>query len=82
MCTKELQSIINITLSGIATGLGIGGIRASKNTVDNFITNNEATRFISHFDAKRELQQSVIVNFLRRGLRLGVKLGTFCFIFR
>lgn len=82
MCTKELQSIINITLSGIAIGLGMGGISATKNTVDNFITNNEATRFISHFDAKRALQHSIIVNFLRKGARLGAKLGTFCFIFR
>lgn len=82
MFTKELQSIINITLSGFVVGLVGGGIAASKNTVENFITNNEATRFISHFDAKRELQYSVFVNFLRKGARLGVKLGTFCFIFR
>lgn len=80
--TKELQSIINITLSGIAIGVSLGGMSATKNTVDNFITNNEATRFISHFDARRALQQSIVVNFLRKGAGLGAKLGIFCFIFR
>lgn len=79
--TKELQSIINITLSGATIGLALGGMSGTKTTVDNFITNNEATRFISHFDAKRSLQQSVIVSFLKKGSRLGAKLGTFCFIF-
>lgn len=82
MFTKELQSIMNVTLSGIAVGLGVGGMIATKNTVNNFIMNNEATRFISHFDAKRDLQHTVAVNFLKKGGRLAAKLGTFCFIFR
>ncbi|XP_071573996.1 complex I assembly factor TIMMDC1, mitochondrial [Temnothorax nylanderi] len=81
MPTKELQSITNITLSGIVIGTAIGGMGVTKDTVNNFIANNEATRFISHFDAKRDLQQSVLVNFLRKGGRLGAKLGTFCFLF-
>lgn len=82
MYTKELQSVINITLSGIAVGLAIGGISATKNTVDDFITTNEATRFMSHFDAKQSLHYKVIVNFLKKGGRLGAKLGIFCFIYR
>ncbi|XP_012536165.1 RPII140-upstream gene protein [Monomorium pharaonis] len=79
--TKELQSIINVTLSGVAIGLAIGGIGATRNTVDDFITTNEATRFSSHFDAKRSLQHRIAVNFLKKGARLGAKLGIFCFIF-
>lgn len=79
--TKELQSIINITISGLVIGVGIGGMSASRNTVDNFIANNEASRFINHVDAKRELQHTVVVNFLRKGGRLGAKLGMFCLIF-
>lgn len=82
MFTKELQSIINVTLSGFAAGLGIGGVSATRNTVDNFISNNEATRFLSQYDAKRSLQHLIAINFLKKGGRLGAKLGTFCFIFR
>jgi len=82
MFTKELQSIVNMTVSGFTIGLALGGMSATKNTVNNFIMNNEATRFISHFDAKRSLQHSIVVNFLKKGARLGTKLGIFCFIFR
>lgn len=80
--TKELQSIMNMTLSGFVIGGGIAGIGATKNTVDNFIMNNEATRFTSHFDAKRSLQHMITVNFLKKGMRFGTKLAMFCFIFR
>lgn len=63
-------------------GLVWGGLTASKNTVDNFISHNEATKFISHFDAKWHLQQAVSTNFIRKGTRLGGKLALFCCIFR
>ncbi|XP_050452895.1 RPII140-upstream gene protein isoform X3 [Cataglyphis hispanica] len=79
--TKELTSIINITISGTVIGTVLGGMNATKNTVDNFISNNEATKFTSHFDAKWHLQQAVTVNFIRRGARMGAKLGLFCCIF-
>lgn len=79
--TKELSSIINVTLSGSVVGIVLGGMSATKNTVDNFISNNEATKFISHFDAKWHLQQAVSVNFIRKGVRMGAKLGLFCCIF-
>ncbi|KYN10586.1 hypothetical protein ALC57_17191 [Trachymyrmex cornetzi] len=79
--SKELQSIINITVSGFGIGLAIAGTSSTKTTIDNFIMNNEATRFISHSDAKYSLQQSVVTNFLKKGGRYGIKLGTFCFIF-
>ncbi|EFN75045.1 RPII140-upstream gene protein [Camponotus floridanus] len=79
--TKELTSIINITLSGGMFGMVLGGVTASKNTVDNFISNNEATKFISHFDAKWHLQQAVVTNFIRKGSRMGGKLALFCCIF-
>jgi len=78
---KELQSIINITLSGAVLGFGVGGMFATKSTVDNFIQNNEATRFSSHFDAKRSLQTNVVMNVLKKGGRIGGKLGLFCFLF-
>ncbi|KYQ46556.1 hypothetical protein ALC60_14487 [Trachymyrmex zeteki] len=79
--TKEIQSIINITLSGFAIGLVMAGTSSTKATVNNFIMQNEASRFTSHFDAKRNLQQLVVVNFLKKGGRYGMKLGTFCFLF-
>jgi len=78
---KELQSTVNVTLSGFAIGLAVGGITAMRNTVETFISNNEATRFPSHFDAKRSLQNAVTVSFLKSGLKLGTKVGIFCFIF-
>ncbi|XP_012221112.1 RPII140-upstream gene protein [Linepithema humile] len=81
MFTKELQSIINVTLSGVVLGAFLGGTNATKNTVDNFITNNEATRFLNQFDAKRHLQQAVSVNFIRKGAKFGGKLGLFCCMF-
>lgn len=79
--SKELTSIINITLSGTVIGIVLGGMDATRNTVDNFISSNEATKFISHFDAKWHLQQAVTKNFIRKGGRLGAKLGIFCFLF-
>lgn len=80
--SKELQSITNVTLSGIAIGTVIAGISTSKHVVNNFIETNEATRFTSHFDAKRELQDRVTVNFLKKGGKFGLKVGLFCFLFR
>lgn len=82
MFTKELQSIINLTLSGGIIGTIIGGMSGTKNTVDNFIANNEATRFASQFDAKRHLQQAVTVNFIKKGAKFGGKLALFCFMFK
>ncbi|XP_018355691.1 PREDICTED: RPII140-upstream gene protein, partial [Trachymyrmex septentrionalis] len=79
--SKELQSIINITVSGFAVGLVMGGMSSSKTTINNFIMNNEATRFTSHFDAKESLQRLVVTNFLKKGGRYGTRIGTFCFIF-
>ncbi|XP_018049206.1 PREDICTED: RPII140-upstream gene protein, partial [Atta colombica] len=79
--SKELQSIINITISGFTVGLVMGGMSSAKTTINNFIMNNEATRFISHFDAKQSLQRLVVTNFLKKGGLYGTKLGTFCFIF-
>lgn len=75
-------SILNITLSGGMCGMFLGGIVASKNTVDNFISSNEATKFISHFDAKWHLQQTITTNFIKKGTRMGGKLALFCCIFR
>lgn len=60
----------------------MAGMGATKDTVNNFIMNNEATRFISHFDAKRSLQHTIALNFLKKGARVGTKVGIFCFIFR
>lgn len=80
--TKELQSIINVTISSTVVGIILGGSQSTKHTVNNFISSNEATRFTSHFDAKRHLQQIVSVNFIKQGGKLGGKLGLFCFLFR
>lgn len=63
-------------------GFGVAGMLATKSTVDNFIQNNEATRFPSHFDAKRSLQTAVVMDVLKKGGRTGGKLGLFCFLFR
>jgi len=82
MFTKELQSIINITLSGVVMGTVVAGMGVTKNTVDNFISSNEATRFINQLDAQRHLQQEVSVNFIRKGVKFGGKLGLFCCLFR
>lgn len=69
-------------MTGFVCGMGIGGILATKKTVNDFMTNNEATRFPSHFDAKKNLQQKVAENFLKSGLKIGGKLGIFSLIFR
>lgn len=78
MFTKELQSIINVTISGIVLGAVVGGISATRSTMDNFIQSNEATRFINEIDAKRHLQQAISVNFIKKGGRFAGKLGLFC----
>lgn len=80
--TKELQSILNITFTGIVAGAIIGGITHTRDSVNNFISNNEATRFTSHFDARRDLQRQVFLTFIKHGVKLARKLGIFCLMFR
>lgn len=82
MFTKELHSIINVSVTGALTGLVIGGLIESKHTVNNFISNNEASRFMNHFDARRQLQREVFLNFFTKGLKMARKLGIFCLLFR
>ncbi|EZA51339.1 RPII140-upstream gene protein [Ooceraea biroi] len=79
--TKELQSIVSVTLSGSVCGMIIGGLRTTQRTVDNFIASNEATRFDNHLHAKNSLHQKVLENFISKGGGLGIKLGFFCFMF-
>lgn len=79
--SKELQSILNITFSGIVIGAVLGGLKTTKHTVNSFIDNNEASRFHSNTHARQELSQRVMENFLRKGGKLGAKLGLFCFMF-
>ncbi|KAB7497650.1 hypothetical protein Anas_01164 [Armadillidium nasatum] len=53
----------------------VGGISTSKETYLKFVEENKTTAFISHFDAKRKLQDAMTLSLFRGGWRSGWRLS-------
>ncbi|XP_003701257.1 RPII140-upstream gene protein [Megachile rotundata] len=79
--SKEFQSILNSTTVGFVAGFFMGGIHKSRFVAEKFITENEATPFKNHYEAKRLLQYKVATALFHGGFPFAMKLGTFCFLF-
>lgn len=42
-----------------------------------FMERNQATAFASHIDAKKKIQESVVMNFCKGGWKFGWRMGVF-----
>ncbi|KAI4476967.1 hypothetical protein M0804_013147 [Polistes exclamans] len=76
--SKELQSLINFTSTAALVGIIVGGVTNTRGVAQQFIDNNEATRFYNHMDAKRSLQDKVTIAFAKGAYKFGWRLSVFC----
>lgn len=80
--TKEFQSILSATTTGLLGGFALGGILKTVDLPHNFRKEHQATKWDSAFHAKRQLHNKFALEFIKGGISLGRKLGTFCFLFQ
>jgi complex I assembly factor TIMMDC1 len=62
---------------GLFCGIMYGGFVESKKAYTNFMDRNQATAFESHVEAKKKLQESMVLSFGRGGWKLGWRIGVF-----
>ncbi|KAK2577880.1 hypothetical protein KPH14_001391 [Odynerus spinipes] len=79
--SRELQRLISFTTTAGVVGMVIGGLLHTQGTIQKFIDTNQATRFYSHYDAKKQLQLAFVKQFLKGGLKFGWKTALFSAIF-
>ncbi|XP_076757149.1 RPII140-upstream gene protein [Xylocopa sonorina] len=79
--TKEIQSIINVTIAGCSMGFVSGGLSKAGDVPLKFKQENQATLYKHKFFAHRELQSQMVIAVLKGGYRASIKLGLFCFFF-
>lgn len=79
--TQELQSILSTTSTGIFVGMLLGGLIKTRNLKENFIHENQGTKFYSKLDAQKQMQQKLLFEFMKGGVPYAGKLGMFCFMF-
>ncbi|XP_065722162.2 RPII140-upstream gene protein [Drosophila suzukii] len=75
--SSELNSIYQAGFLGFLIGAIYGGVTQSRVGYMNFMENNQATAFKSHFDAKKKLQDQFTVNFAKGGFKWGWRVGLF-----
>ncbi|XP_054016079.1 RPII140-upstream gene protein [Hylaeus anthracinus] len=80
--TKELQSVISVTMGATVGGFLLGGLLRARLIPEKFIAENQATKFQNKFDAQRQLQMKFLNEFMRGGANLAWRLGAFCFMFQ
>lgn len=54
-----------------------GGFLGSKKSYVDFMERNQATAFASHIEAKKRLQESIVINFCKGGWKFGWRMGLF-----
>jgi len=75
--SPEMNGVITTTAAGFLCGSLIGAAGASKTEYINFIDNNKASLFDSHYHAKHELQHRVTKAMMYGGFKVGWRLGLF-----
>ncbi|XP_064551060.1 RPII140-upstream gene protein [Drosophila montana] len=75
--SSELNSIYQVGFLGFLVGAIYGGVTQSRVSYINFMENNQATAFKSHFDAKKKLQDQFTVNFAKGGFKWGWRVALF-----
>ncbi|XP_033337881.2 RPII140-upstream gene protein isoform X1 [Megalopta genalis] len=80
--SNEVQSIVSATVTGVIGGFIYGGVAKTKDIPTNFIRENQATKWESTFYAKRQLHNKFALEFFKKGTRIGLSAGIFCFLFQ
>ncbi|XP_068152393.1 RPII140-upstream gene protein [Drosophila tropicalis] len=75
--SSELNSIYQAGFLGFLIGAIYGGVTQSRAGYIDFMENNQATAFKSHFDAKKKMQDQFTVNFAKGGFKWGWRVGLF-----
>lgn len=66
---------------GFFVGIMYGGIMGSRKAHVDFLERNQASTFSSHFEAKKKLQEAMVLAFGRTGWKFAWRMGVFCFMF-
>ncbi|XP_026275169.1 RPII140-upstream gene protein [Frankliniella occidentalis] len=77
----HVSVITTSTFLAAIAGFGYGGFQTSRSAYMNFMKTNQATKFDSHMEAKRRLQDRVSIGYLKGGTQLGWRTGLFAFMF-
>ncbi|KAK4875098.1 hypothetical protein RN001_011520 [Aquatica leii] len=75
--SSELHSIIQISCFSTVFGIFYGGIVYSREAYIDFMKNNQATAFTSHFDAKKKLQDAITLSFAKGAFKWSWRLTLF-----
>ncbi|XP_073951118.1 RPII140-upstream gene protein [Choristoneura fumiferana] len=82
--SPELRTVVQSGLCGVFFGACMGGFAKSRDAYLYFIENNQATIFQTTMEAKKKLQDYVMIGFAKGayhwGWRLGIFTGTFSLI--
>ncbi|KAJ8687736.1 hypothetical protein QAD02_023530 [Eretmocerus hayati] len=77
----DLLQVLHTFLTSFLIGGISGGIKSSRNAFIQFIENNEATQFLNHIDAKRQLNDKMFMSFMKGFMKLGSRVSFFCTTF-
>ncbi|XP_034943285.1 RPII140-upstream gene protein [Chelonus insularis] len=78
---SALLNLSNASLFCTLCGGLYGSALGSQKAFHDFIQNNDATKFPSHIEAKRKLQDNVFLGMGRHGLKWAIKVGSFSTVF-
>ncbi|XP_060529420.1 RPII140-upstream gene protein [Cylas formicarius] len=75
--SHEANAVIQVTSISTFVGAILGGIATSKATYLKFMEENDATSFQNHFEAKKKLQDMMMLSFGKGSVRFGLRAGLF-----
>lgn len=79
--TPFVYNLVHCTLTSAVLGAFYGGYQSAQVAYLDFMRTNQATAFLTHMDAKRRLQDRIMVSFLKGGAKLAWRTGLFSFLF-
>ncbi|KAK3915879.1 RPII140-upstream gene protein [Frankliniella fusca] len=77
----HVEMIGTSSFMAFVVGFGIGGFEKSKSVYVEFLRTNQATKFDSHMEAKKRLQDRMSIGLMRGGFTLGWRAALFTFMF-
>ncbi|KAK7603471.1 hypothetical protein V9T40_003470 [Parthenolecanium corni] len=81
--SKALISLVQFVGASFTAGLVFGGVKGGNQAHEKFIIANQHAKFISPFEARRKLHDTVFLAFFRKGIPWGIKAalftGVYCF---
>ncbi|KAK0167012.1 hypothetical protein PV327_004466 [Microctonus hyperodae] len=79
--TPELITVIHMTFCSTLGGILLGAYLNGKRAFQDFMENNQATQFANQMDAKRKIQDTVVLSMGKGALKWGTRIGVFSFLF-